>query len=151
MKTNLSYSCTSRAIVVIWLMLSPILASCANTVVYQHTTTVKASAEELDVRVLGFVSDIHVKDGMVEVSMTSVLTFGNAIGRVTSNEIRIEADGHGPSGAGLRTTQSRALAYMALHAGADVHRNFYHSSLTPGALRKLLVKPRLVRPRHQRY
>ena len=93
MKANLSHSSTSRAIVlVLWLMLSLILVGCANTVVYQHTTTVKASAEVLDVRVLGFVSDIHVKDGMVEVSMTSVLTFGNAIGRVTSNEIRIEAE-----------------------------------------------------------
>jgi hypothetical protein len=60
-------------------LLSLLLAGCANTVVYQHTTSVKASADELDVRVLGFVSDIHVKDGSVEVTFTTVITLGNEI------------------------------------------------------------------------
>ncbi|MCC6457945.1 MAG: hypothetical protein IT328_23525 [Caldilineaceae bacterium] len=87
MKTSLFHSRTPLVIaLVLWLMLSLALAGCTNTVVYQHTTSVKASAEQLDVRVLGFVSDIHVTDGMVEVTLTSVITIGNDIGRVTSNE-----------------------------------------------------------------
>jgi hypothetical protein len=60
-------------------LLSLLLAGCANAVAYQHTTTVKAHADELDVRVLGFVSDIHIKDGSVEVSFTTVITLGNEI------------------------------------------------------------------------
>lgn len=70
---------TSLVSLLLLTLLSLLLAGCANTVMYQHTTSVKASAEELDVKVLGFVSDIHVKDGLVEVSFTTVITLGNEI------------------------------------------------------------------------
>ncbi len=80
MKANVAYSSVSPVISVILLVLASfILAGCANTVVYQHTTSVKASAEELDVRVLGFVSDVHVKDGSVELAFTTIITLGNEV------------------------------------------------------------------------
>lgn len=45
----------------------------------QHATSVRASAAELDVHLLGFVGDVHVKDGLVEVLFITAITVENAI------------------------------------------------------------------------
>jgi Na+-transporting NADH:ubiquinone oxidoreductase subunit NqrE len=80
MKASLLHSSASIAItLVLWLFLSLALVGCANTVVYRHTTSVKTSAEEVDVSVLGFVSDIRVKDGLVVVSMTTEISITNEV------------------------------------------------------------------------
>jgi hypothetical protein len=74
-KTNLLHARVARlagAFLLLVVLLA--LAGCANTVIYQHTTSVKASAKELDVEVLGVLPDVHVTDGVVEVSITTVVS-----------------------------------------------------------------------------
>jgi hypothetical protein len=62
---------------VLVLLVPTSLAGCANTVIYTHTTTVTASAQELDIEAPGIVPDVHVKDGMVEVSITTEIAISS--------------------------------------------------------------------------
>jgi hypothetical protein len=75
MQTNQPHPSISRSINSFLLLLALLtLVGCANTAVYRHTTSVKARAEQLDVNVLGIVSDVHIQDGEVELTMTTEIS-----------------------------------------------------------------------------
>jgi hypothetical protein len=59
--------------------LLPALVGCANTFVYQHTTSVTASATELNITLSGDEPAVHVQDGRVEVVITTAISITNQV------------------------------------------------------------------------